>query len=96
VLTAVFSEGQGINTYNIATPSAVTLLTSQTFPGNAEARPSPQTQARPHEAVLDPTGDFLVFPDLGADVLHVLHVDKATLATTEAVRIDAYPRQHAA
>lgn len=56
------------------------------FPANAEVRPDPQNQARPHQAVLDPTGEFLVFPDLGADLLRVLKVDKATLGYTETVR----------
>ena len=86
-LTTACSQGGGIDTYNIADPSAVSLIKTELFPANAETRPAPQDSARPHEAILDPTGDFLVFPDLGSDLLRVLHVDKATLAYTESVRI---------
>jgi 6-phosphogluconolactonase (cycloisomerase 2 family) len=57
------------------------------YPAPTDNRPEPQNQARPHEAILDPTGDFLVFPDLGADLLRVLRVDKKTLAYTDTVRI---------
>ncbi|KAK3906885.1 Lactonase, 7-bladed beta-propeller-domain-containing protein [Staphylotrichum tortipilum] len=74
--------GGGIDTYSIENPKAITPITFEVFPANADARPSPQEQARPHEAILDPTGDFLVFPDLGSDLLRVLRVDKETLAYT--------------
>ncbi|KAG7287846.1 hypothetical protein NEMBOFW57_007363 [Staphylotrichum longicolle] len=93
VSTIVYGDGgrgwllptseRGIDTYNIADPAAVALLKTQVFPANAEVRPEPQNQARPHQAVLDPTGEFLVFPDLGADLLRVLKVDQATLGYTE-------------
>lgn len=80
-----YSAGGGINTFNIADPAAIVSLQSQVFPAPADNLPSPQNQARPHQAVLDPTGEFLVFPDLGADLLRVFKVDKATLQYTEAV-----------
>ncbi|KAH6856534.1 Lactonase, 7-bladed beta-propeller-domain-containing protein [Chaetomium sp. MPI-CAGE-AT-0009] len=75
--------GGGIDTFNIADPAAITLIKSQVYPANPDVRPAPQEQARPHEAILDPTGDFLVFPDLGADLLRVLKVDKETLQHTD-------------
>lgn len=31
-----------------------------------------------HQAVLDPTGQYLVFPSLGADLVHVYSIDAAT------------------
>ncbi len=89
-LTTACSQGGGIDTYNIANPLAVSLIKTELFPANAETRPAPQDSARPHEAILDPTGDFLVFPDLGSDLLRVLHVDKATLAYTETVRAGSF------
>jgi 6-phosphogluconolactonase (cycloisomerase 2 family) len=75
--------GGGIDTFNIADPAAITLVKSQVYPKPTDARPAPQDQARPHHAILDPTGDFLVFPDLGADLLRVLRVDKETLEYTD-------------
>ncbi|KAK4039118.1 Lactonase, 7-bladed beta-propeller-domain-containing protein [Parachaetomium inaequale] len=75
--------GGGIDTFNIADPAAIKLVKSQVYPAPTDGRPEPQNQARPHEAILDPTGDFLVFPDLGADLLRVLRVDKETLEYTD-------------
>ena len=40
-----------------------------------------QSHPRLHEVVLDPTGDFIVAPDLGADLIRIFKVeDKNTLA----------------
>ncbi|OOO08432.1 Lactonase, 7-bladed beta propeller [Aspergillus oryzae] len=38
----------------------------------------PQDQSRPHQVLLDPTGSFLVSPDLGADQVRVFLMDKGT------------------
>ncbi|KAL2023392.1 hypothetical protein VTK56DRAFT_2749 [Thermocarpiscus australiensis] len=75
--------GGGINTFNIADPAAIAPLQTEVFPAPGDNLPNPQEQARPHEAILDPTGNYLVFPDLGADLLRVFKVDKATLKYTE-------------
>lgn len=45
------------------------------------AAPGPnenQEAPHPHQAVLDPTGAFIVVPDLGADILRVYSVNKKT------------------
>lgn len=86
LIPAAYSAGAGINTFNIADPAAIEPLQSELFPAPADNRSNPQEQARPHQAVLDPTGEFLVFPDLGADLLRVFKVDKETLQYTESVR----------
>ncbi|EAQ88010.1 hypothetical protein CHGG_04629 [Chaetomium globosum CBS 148.51] len=75
--------GGGIDTFDISDPAAIKTLVSKVFPGRDDGAAPPQEQARPHEAILDPTGEFLVFPDLGADLIRVLKVDKATLEYTE-------------
>ncbi|KXX73474.1 hypothetical protein MMYC01_210551 [Madurella mycetomatis] len=80
--------GAGINTFNIADPAAIEPLQSELFPAPADNRSNPQEQARPHQAVLDPTGEFLVFPDLGADLLRVFKVDKETLQYTESTLLE--------
>jgi hypothetical protein len=81
----VFSGGGGIDTFNVEDPAAIKAVDSKVYDALADKLESPLDQARPHQAILDPTGDFLVFPDLGADLLRVLKVDKATLKHTEAV-----------
>jgi 6-phosphogluconolactonase (cycloisomerase 2 family) len=75
--------GGGIDTFDISDPTAIKSILSKKYPGRNDSAAPPQEQARPHEAILDPTGDFLVFPDLGADLIRVLAVDKATLQYTE-------------
>ncbi|KAL2264315.1 hypothetical protein VTK26DRAFT_7281 [Humicola hyalothermophila] len=76
--------GEGINTYDVSDPTAIVALQSDTFPKPDESSPyEQQTQSRPHQAVLDPTGDFLLFPDLGSDLLRVFKVDQETLSYTE-------------
>ncbi|KAK4126114.1 extracellular aldonolactonase [Parathielavia appendiculata] len=75
--------GGGVDTFNITNPAAISLIKSQVYPAPGDNRPEPQNQARPHHAVLDPTGNFLVFPDLGADLLRVLRVNQNTLQYTD-------------
>jgi 6-phosphogluconolactonase (cycloisomerase 2 family) len=80
-----FSAGGGIDTFDISNPAKLVSISSQVYPGRNDNLTAPQEQSRPHEAILDPTGEFLVFPDLGADYIRVLHVDKETLTHTEKV-----------
>ncbi|KAL2267689.1 hypothetical protein VTJ83DRAFT_4966 [Remersonia thermophila] len=71
--------GAGIDTFNVEDPSAITLIKTEGYAPPGDNQSPPQDVSRPHQAVLDPTGDFLVFPDLGADVLRVFKVNKETL-----------------
>ncbi|KAK4251572.1 Lactonase, 7-bladed beta-propeller-domain-containing protein [Corynascus novoguineensis] len=75
--------GGGIDTFNIEDPAALELIKSVVYPAPDDGLPDPQNSARPHEAILDPTGEFLVFPDLGADQIRVLKVNKETLEYEE-------------
>jgi 6-phosphogluconolactonase (cycloisomerase 2 family) len=40
--------------------------------------PSRQDAPHPHETFLDPTGAYVLTPDLGSDVIHVFAIDKAS------------------
>ncbi|GAB1215285.1 hypothetical protein ATERTT37_004471 [Aspergillus terreus] len=45
----------------------------------AQPGPKPQQDApHPHEVILDPTGSFILVPDLGADQVRVYAIDKPT------------------
>lgn len=46
-----------------------------TKPGTNPAR---QDAPHPHEVILDPTGEFIITPDLGADLLRIFHIDSTT------------------
>lgn len=66
---------------------------------NESTRPRPEQEAsHVHHSVIDPTGKFLVFPDLGADVVHVYSIDCETSLLTEQPSLtspSAYGPRHA-
>ena len=45
--------------------------------------PNRQDAPHPHHAFVDPTGDFLLVPDLGADLIRIHKIDKTTGQLTE-------------
>ena len=47
------------------------------------AVPDRQASPHPHEAVLDPTGQYIIVPDLGADLIRVFAINPKTQALTE-------------
>lgn len=57
-------------------------------PGTNPAR---QDAPHPHEVILDPTGSFILSPDLGADLVRVFTIDKKTSALTESKPLQAPP-----
>ncbi|KAM0503567.1 hypothetical protein D7B24_004724 [Verticillium nonalfalfae] len=73
--------GSSLTTINVTTLSALTLLNTTTFtlpsPGPV---PSRQEAPHPHQVAIDPTGRFLLVPDLGADLIRVYLIDSSTLA----------------
>ena len=76
--------GSSLTTYSLAAGGKFEEDESFTFslskPGpNAERQDSPH----PHEAVLDPTGQYILVPDLGADLIRVYAIDPDTQALTE-------------
>ncbi len=52
-----------------------------TAPG---ANPSRQDAPHEHEVILDPTGSFIVVPDLGADLLRIFSINKTTSILSES------------
>ncbi|GKZ18517.1 hypothetical protein AbraIFM66951_003398 [Aspergillus brasiliensis] len=45
----------------------------------SETKQNPQQDApHPHQVILDPTGSFILVPDLGADLVRVYTIDKST------------------
>ncbi|KFZ24105.1 hypothetical protein V502_01413 [Pseudogymnoascus sp. VKM F-4520 (FW-2644)] len=53
--------------------------------------PSRQEAPHPHMAAVDPTGGFIIVPDLGADLLRVYSVDKPTGFLTSCANVTATP-----
>lgn len=52
-----------------------------TKPGTIPAR---QDAPHEHEVILDPTGSFIVVPDLGADLLRIFSINKTTSLLSES------------
>ncbi|ORY64979.1 Lactonase, 7-bladed beta-propeller-domain-containing protein [Pseudomassariella vexata] len=75
--------GSSFTTLSIADAAALTVLQSETYklsqPGS---NPSRQEASHPHEALLDPTGDYILVPDLGADLVRIFKVEEGGLEWT--------------
>lgn len=85
-------SGSSFSTFSIADPSALQAVQNQTFemaePGPNASR---QDAPHPHEAILDPTGEYLLAPDLGADLVRVFQVDEDSLTWTAIDPLVAAP-----
>ncbi|KAK3944925.1 Lactonase, 7-bladed beta-propeller-domain-containing protein [Diplogelasinospora grovesii] len=84
--------GGGFSTFDIAHPSTLAPLQSQVFtlphPGVV---PDRQEAPHPHEAILDPTGDYLLVPDLGSDLVRIFAINRTSLAYTPVTPLVAAP-----
>ncbi|KAK1759339.1 Lactonase, 7-bladed beta-propeller-domain-containing protein [Echria macrotheca] len=82
--------GGGINTFNISDPANITPVQAEVFTLTAPgANPQRQDIPHPHQTIVDPTGNFLVVPDLGADLVRVFALDNATLRYTQTTPLQA-------
>ncbi|KAI5799333.1 Lactonase, 7-bladed beta-propeller-domain-containing protein [Peziza echinospora] len=90
VLVSASYTGHGINTYTIP-PTADVLASSApaikgpiysktyTLPnGPGPVNPERQDSSHPHQALVDPTQAFVLFPDLGADLVMIYRLDIST------------------
>ncbi|GKT62112.1 3-carboxymuconate cyclase [Colletotrichum tofieldiae] len=77
-------KGQGLAVAQY--PAALTAVKSETFNMSAPGpNPSRQDAPHPHEVFLDPKGQFVLVPDLGADLVRVFAVDGANLAAVDSL-----------
>jgi len=75
-LAIAYYDTSSFATFDVSKPSDLKLLKQENYtlsaPGpNAERQEAPHL----HDAVLDPTGKFLLVPDLGSDLLRIYSVD---------------------
>ncbi|KAJ4286821.1 hypothetical protein N0V90_013073 [Kalmusia sp. IMI 367209] len=91
--------GHGLTTYTVGA-NGFTLLQNI---GYEDRTPGPKPQqadgSHVHHSVLDPTGQYVVFPDLGLDVTHVFCIDGSTGKLVEHAELKAptgYGPRHAA
>ncbi|KAM0202949.1 hypothetical protein ACHAPQ_009740 [Fusarium lateritium] len=76
--------GSAFTAWDIQDPANITSVQVQEFnlpkPG---PDPSRQEAAHPHAAVVDPTKQFILIPDLGADLIRIYGIDAEGLGSTE-------------
>ncbi|KAI1815796.1 Lactonase, 7-bladed beta-propeller-domain-containing protein [Poronia punctata] len=75
--------GAGLNVVRSSPRGELKVVQTETFtldhPGTI---PDRQEAPHPHQALLDPTGKFVLVPDLGADLVRVYQADTRTLRLT--------------
>ncbi|CAK1359246.1 hypothetical protein CB0940_05484 [Cercospora beticola] len=85
-------SGSAVTTYKVSSTGNVTLNEEFFFtipsPG---PDPDRQDAPHPHEAFVDPTGQYILLPDLGADLVRIFSFDVETLKLTELDPLEAEP-----
>src|SRR5256885_5289354 len=86
------SSTSALQTYNITSSGHITP--SQTFTYTLSGPgPVPNRQEAPHlhEAIVDPTQQYILVPDLGADLVRVYAIDQKTNALCDKAPLQAKP-----
>ncbi|KAK4448702.1 Lactonase, 7-bladed beta-propeller-domain-containing protein [Podospora aff. communis PSN243] len=91
-LAVAYYDTSAFGTFDVSNPSDLKLLKQETYslsgPGTVPER---QDAPHLHDAVLDPTGQFLVVPDLGADLLRIYQVTDAVSGASAVGAVKAVP-----
>ncbi|CAG8954272.1 hypothetical protein HYFRA_00005892 [Hymenoscyphus fraxineus] len=73
-----------ITTYKLPLSSSSRSLQTLKYTMNGPGKiPSRQDAPHPHQVLADPTGSFILSPDLGADQIRIYSIDKSTGKLTE-------------
>ncbi|KAI0399168.1 Lactonase, 7-bladed beta-propeller-domain-containing protein [Xylaria palmicola] len=86
MVSAAYGSG-AIDVLDTTKPAAITLIKSVNITTGTLGEG--QAGHHPHQAILDPTGEFMVVPDLGADQLLVLDIKDEKYEFTNTVTLDA-------
>ncbi|OBT64322.1 hypothetical protein VE03_06788 [Pseudogymnoascus sp. 23342-1-I1] len=85
-----FAHYSGSQISTLALPLTPSSAPLQTFPFTMSSPgpdPSRQDAPHPHMAAVDPSGGYIVFPDLGADLLRIYAVDAPTGLLTSCANV---------
>ncbi|RDW80710.1 hypothetical protein BP5796_05408 [Coleophoma crateriformis] len=84
--------GSSVTTFSILASGGLQSLQNFTYTMSSPGpNPSRQEAPHPHEALLDPTGSFVLVNDLGADLVRVYSIDKKTSELIESTPFHAPP-----
>lgn len=91
IITSEYSPST-ITTYKLPITSKTKALQKIEFTMAAPGpRPDRQDRPHPHAAFTDPTGGFLIVPDLGADLTRIFKVDQKTGGLTACPAVASLP-----
>ncbi|KAF9878172.1 hypothetical protein CkaCkLH20_04210 [Colletotrichum karsti] len=79
--------GSAVTAWNAPPNGNLSLIQTLIYNSPTGPRPS-QNVSHPHDAIVDPTGKFIVVPDLGGDILRVYTFDQQTNLLTQ---VDQFP-----
>jgi len=86
IFTANYAAS-GVSAYSTDATGALTHLQDWTFTLDAPGTiPSRQDAPHPHQALFDPSGRFVVVPDLGADLLRIFGVNGSNFTVKEPIK----------
>jgi len=89
-LAVAFYAGSSLSSFDIHDPTDLNRIQSRTFELTAPgADPARQDAPHPHQTILDPTGNFIIVPDLGADLVRVFHIEKLSNNLTPVTPLQA-------
>ncbi|KAG6366260.1 hypothetical protein INS49_000436 [Diaporthe citri] len=85
-------SGSSVAAFDISDASTLAPVQAETYTLDAPGPiPDRQDAPHPHQALLDPTGQYLLVPDLGSDVVRLYSVDEGGLSFTELEPLAAVP-----
>jgi 6-phosphogluconolactonase (cycloisomerase 2 family) len=78
-----YSGASQITTHKLPLTGGQPLQSLKYTMNGPGANPNRQEAPHPHQVLVDPTGDFIIVPDLGADLIRINKIDKSTGKLTE-------------
>ncbi|KAJ0113929.1 hypothetical protein J7T55_010173 [Diaporthe amygdali] len=85
-------SGSSVAAFDISDASTLAPVQAETYTLSGPGpNPDRQDAPHPHEALLDPTGQYLLVPDLGADLIRLYSVDEGELSFTELEPLAVVP-----
>lgn len=90
-LTYTYSSGSSLSSYTSG-PTSLKLVQAEIWNlTHAMPNRTRQDAPHPHEAVTDPTGQYILVPDLGADLVRIFLVNQTSLQWTPVTPLTAAP-----
>lgn len=92
ILNFSTSMGSSLSVVNVSDPGNLEVVQTETF-AMSDPGPDPirQDSPHPHEVLLDPAHQYILIPDLGADLVRVFGYDSASLEFTAKEPLVATP-----